>query len=139
MSSGMQLPLIFEGPPALISVEDIYDHASVDLFQRLKEDRRIERKPAGIHPPQVGEYFSMWANTVPDGGLIVVGMENDGSVRGCTQLSQKELNRLEKTGMEYCPDARFDSKRIEAGANDYMLVFRVYYRPDKVAKTVSGD
>ena len=54
-------------------------------------------------------------------------------------MSQKELNRLEKAGMEYCPDARFDSKRVQAGADNYVLVFRIYYRPDKVVKTVSGD
>ena len=81
----------------------------------------------------------MWANTAPDGGLIVIGMEDGGTVSGCSRLSQKELNRLEKTGMEYCPDARFDSKRIEARSSDYLLVFRIYYRPDKVVKTVSGD
>ncbi len=81
----------------------------------------------------------MWANTAPDGGLVVIGMEDGGGVGGCSKLSQKELNRLEKTGMEYCPDARFDSKRVEAGANDYLLIFRVFYKPDKVVKTVSGD
>jgi ATP-dependent DNA helicase RecG len=134
-----QLSLIFEGPLALLTVEEIYDRASSDLFKRLKEDRRIERKPTGIHSQSLGEYFSMWANTAPDGGLVVVGMEDGGTVAGCSQLSQKELNRLEKTGMEYCPDARFDSKRVEAGPDDYVLVFRVYYRPDKVVKNVSGD
>jgi ATP-dependent DNA helicase RecG len=139
VTSDSQLPLVFEGPLALLTVEEIYDRSSTDLFQRLKEDRRIERKPTGIHSQSLGEYFSMWANTAPDGGLVVVGMENDGAVGGCSQLSPKELNRLEKTGMEYCPDARFDSKRVEAGSTDYTLVFRVYYRPDKVVKTVSGD
>jgi ATP-dependent DNA helicase RecG len=133
-----QLPLVFEGPLALLTVEEIYERASVDLFQKLKEDRRIERKPTGIHSQSLGEYFSMWANTAPDGGLVVIGMEDGGSVGGCSALSQKELNRLEKTGTEYCPDARFDSKRVDASSTDYLLVFRVYYRPDKVVKTVSG-
>ena len=130
---------MFGGPLALLTVEEIYEKASLDLFQKLKEDRRIERKPAGIHSQSLGEYFSMWANTAPDGGMVVIGMEDGGAVGGCLKLSQKELNRIEKTGMEYCPDARFDSKRTGAGADDYLIVFRVYYRPDKVVKTVSGD
>jgi ATP-dependent DNA helicase RecG len=130
---------MFEGPLALLTVEEIYERASIELFQKLKEDRRIERKPSGVHSNFLGEYFSMWANTAPDGGIIAVGMENDGTLKGCSTLSQKELNRLEKTGMEYCPDARFDCKRVEAGVDDYLLVFRIYYRPDKVVKTVSGD
>ena len=49
---GTQLPLAFEGPLALLSVEEIYERASVDLFEKLKEDRRIERKSTGIH--QIG-------------------------------------------------------------------------------------
>jgi ATP-dependent DNA helicase RecG len=72
-----QLAFNFDGPTALMTVEEIYDHASVELFRRLREDRRIERKLAGIHSDFLGEYFSMWANTAPDGGLIVIGMEDD--------------------------------------------------------------
>ena len=75
-----QLSFIFEGPLALLTVEEIYDRASTELFQKLKEDRRIERKPTGIHSQSLGEYFSMWANTAPDGGLVVVGMEDGGAV-----------------------------------------------------------
>jgi ATP-dependent DNA helicase RecG len=122
-----------------MTVEEMYEGASVELFKLLKEDRRIERKPSGIHPRQLGDWFSMWANTNPDGGILVVGMEDDGTESGCAKLSQSDLNRLEKTGMEYCPDARFESKRIPAGSSDFLLVFRIFYRQDKAVKTVSGD
>lgn len=138
----LPLPLKFNGPLELLSVEEIYEQASVELFQSLKEDRRIERKPSGTHPPQIGEYLSMWANTAPDGGILVIGMADDGTVIGCSGLSTKELNRIEKSGMEYCHDAHVESKRIPAehdGLPDYLLVLRVYYRPDKVVKTVSGE
>ena len=118
MGTDSQLCLVFEGPLALLTVEEIYERASTDLFQKLNEDRRIERKPAGIHSNHLGEYFSMWANTAPDGGLVVIGMEDGGAASGCSQLAQKGINRLERTGMEYCPDARFDSKRIQAGSTD---------------------
>jgi ATP-dependent DNA helicase RecG len=138
-ASPEQLPLAFGGPLALLTVEEIYERATAELLYKLKEDRRIERKPAGIHSQQLGMYFSMWSNTAPDGGLIVVGMSDDGSSGGCSQLSQKELNRLEKTGMEYCPDSRFENKLIPVDENDYLLVFRVYYRPDKVVTTASGE
>ena len=77
MASETQLPLVFsEGSLALLTVEEIYERASTSLFQKLREDRRIERKPAGIHSNHLGEYFSMWANTAPNGGLVVVGMED---------------------------------------------------------------
>lgn len=146
MASGdPQMVFNFDGPTALLTVEEIYEHASAELFRRLREDRRIERKPSGIHPPALSEYFSMWANTAPDGGLIVIGMEDDpaGSVSGCTDLSIQQLNRLESTRVEYCSDSRSESKRIEAvnirGEADYLLVIHVLYRADKVVRTHSGD
>lgn len=137
-NAASQFALPFGGPLALLTVEEIYQRTSFELLQELKEDRRIERKSARIQPKALAEYFSMWANTVPDGGIVVVGMNDEGAAGGCTSLSQNDLNRLEKTGMEYCPDARFESKRIDAGT-DYVLVFRVFYRPDKVVQTASGE
>ena len=69
-------------------------------------------------------------------------MNDDKSVSGCRDLSVKQLNRLEATRIEYCPDSRSESKRIEAmnstGEADYLLLFRVYYRSDKVVRTVSN-
>ena len=136
-----QLPLNFSGPLALLTVDEIYEQASVEFLQKLgDEDRRVERKPSTIHTEHLGEYFSMWANTAPDGGIIVVGMNDDRSVSGCRDLTVKQLNRLEATRIDYCPDSRSESKRIEAinvkGEADYLLLFRVYYRSDKVVRTV---
>jgi ATP-dependent DNA helicase RecG len=53
------------------------------------------------------------------------------------------MNRLESTRMEYCPDSRAESKRIPAtndlnGQQDYLLVVRVFHRPDKVVRTNAG-
>jgi len=142
-SNELQLALNFDGPLALLSVDEIFDKASVDLFLALKEDRRVERKPAGIHSDVLGEYFSMWANTAPDGGLLVIGMEDDGAISGCQKLSIQQINRLESTRIDYCADSRSDSKRIEAvnveGEPDWLLIVRVFYRADKVVRASSGN
>ena len=143
MNGDNQYRLNFSGPLALMTVDEIYERASPELFQKLKEDRRIERKPATIHADSLAPYFSMWANTQPDGGIIVMGMENDGSISGCERLSTGQVNRLEKTRMEYCPEARCTSKRVKAvnkdGAGDFLMLFRVHYRNDLVVRTNSGE
>jgi len=139
-----QLAFNFGGPLALLTVDEIYERASVGLFRALLEDRRVERKPAGIHSEALGDYFCMWANTAPDGGIVVIGIEDDpeGTVSGCSHLSIHQLNRLESTRVEYCADSRSESKRVEAinlaGEADYLLVIRVFYRADKVVRTNSG-
>jgi ATP-dependent DNA helicase RecG len=143
-SEARRLALNFDGPLALLTVDEIYDQASVALFRAIREDRRVERKPSGIHPGVLGEYFSMWANTAPDGGIIVIGMEDDatGAVSGCQRLSIQQINRIESTRVEYCPDSRSENKRIEClnenGQHDWLLVIRVFYRTDKVVRTSSG-
>lgn len=97
----------------LLSPDDIYRRAE-SMLALLGEDRRIERKPAKMHARSLGEYFSMWANTSPDGRLIAFGVADDGQIQGCRSLDPKTLNRIEGAGTVYCPEARYDSRRIPA-------------------------
>jgi len=85
----------------------------------------------------------MWANTLPEGGLLVVGMEDKGRFTGCHKLGADQLNRLEKSHYVYAPDARVESKRVSVMATDgedsFVVIFRVAYREDKVVHTASGE
>lgn len=85
----------------------------------------------------------MWANTVPEGGILVVGMENDGAFSGCHNLSQTQLTEIEKCHNTYCPDARVESKRVRVTTpnrtESFVIVFRVRYREDKLVRTTSGQ
>lgn len=141
-SQADQLNLRFDIPLALVSPDELYQNAEayIDL---LKEDRRFERKSPKTSPRSLGEYFSMWANTLPDGGLLAVGIEDKGGVTGCNSLSQTELNEREQAGKIYCPDARFSSKLVPAtnnrGEADFVLLIRVQYRPDKVVYDSQGN
>ena len=127
----------------LLKVEEIYDRASQSLMERLTEDRRLERKEPRVQPQALGDYFSMWSNTGPEGGLIVVGMGDHGEVLGCSSLSQDQINLIEKTRDIYCPDANFQSKRIKVvntnGLQDFLMIFYVEYRDDRVVETTKGN
>jgi ATP-dependent DNA helicase RecG len=138
-----QLTFTFEKLLPILTPDDIYASLDAGLVAALKEDRRIERKPAGTHNRVLGEYYSMWANTAPDGGLIFLGVEDRGQISGCSHLSQNELNEREKSGRTHCPDARSESKRIQLvnldGEIDFVLAIRVFYREDKVVTEVGGN
>lgn len=138
-----QFLLNFNRPLALYSVSEIFAALDQELLDKLKEDRRIERKPANAHPKSLEDYFSMWANTKPDGGIIVVGQEDNGSLTGCTQLSSSRLNELERACEVHCPDAKYVSKRVPIrntkGNQDFILAFHVFYRDDRVVRTVGND
>jgi len=126
-----------------MSVDELFTSLTQELLEELTEDKRVERKPPGIHARALGDYFSMWANTPPDGGLVVVGIEDDGKCSGLSALGPNRLNELERCGHGFAPDARFESKRMRVtnseGSEDLLLVIRVFYRTDKVVRTVGGD
>jgi ATP-dependent DNA helicase RecG len=127
----------------LLSVTEIYDIVNQSLLEELKEDRRIERKPIGVHISALGDYFSMWANTKPDGGIIVIGQENDGTMSGCIKGGQNHINEIERAGDIYCPDARYDIKRVNVrlpdGENDFVILLRIFYRENKLIRTVRSE
>ena len=140
---------MFTFQPASLSVpgtwtaDDIYDNASGDVIRQFGEDQRIERKPARFDPRQLGDYFSIYANRPPHGGVIFVGVSDNGDIEGCAKLDKKRLDDLEQAGRVYCPDARYDSKRVpiytEAGKADFVLAIRIAYRSDKLVETTRGD
>jgi ATP-dependent DNA helicase RecG len=139
-----QARLAFDRLPMMMPVADLWDLASADLLTVLPEDRRVERKPSGIHAPELAEYFSMWANTAAEGGLVAVGMSNDGKFLGCLGIEVAHLNRLEHESHNLCPDAhvqcrRIDCVRTKTGAPDFMLLFRIHYNETKVVHTARGD
>jgi ATP-dependent DNA helicase RecG len=133
----------FMAKTALLSPDEIYKRASQELIESLREDRRLERKPAGIHAKAIGDYFSVWSNTVPDGGIIIVGIEDDGTIKGLSHLNQNRLNDLERSGHVYCPDAKYETKRLPVvthdGRQDFILLIRIYYSDSKVVETVEGS
>ena len=129
---------LFDISLQVLTPEDIFINSEESVIRSLSEDKRFERKRASYSPKQLGDYFSMWANT-PEGGLIAIGIEDSGEWTGCRHLSQAELNAREKTGADYCPEASYRLKRIgfvnSQGSADFILLFLINYHPTRVVKT----
>jgi ATP-dependent DNA helicase RecG len=144
--SGVNVQLELQFPPprlsALLTPDEIFDRLDQSALETLKEDRRVERKPPGFSGEPLGEYVSMWANTPPDGGLIVLGMSDDGTIAGCSGLSHEQLNRTDKV-QDLCPDSRCEIKRVQVsrndGVSDFLIVIRVYYLKNRTARTPKGE
>jgi len=98
MSQQQQLLFDFDKPiernPSVLTVEEIYSLADESLLTRLEEDSRFERKPEGMHAQHLSEWICMWANTSPEGGLIAVGIADDGSLQGMSGQTQKRINDI---------------------------------------------
>jgi ATP-dependent DNA helicase RecG len=122
--------------------DEIYDRLNADNVAQFAEDRRVERKSTAVQPKTMAEYLSMWSNTQPHGGIILVGLDDNGRVSGCKQMPTAQRNALESL-THLCSDARWVCKNValnnHKGQDDFIIMFRVTYRPDKLVETSSGD
>jgi ATP-dependent DNA helicase RecG len=140
----IQLELQFDPPtlPALLTVDEIFERLDQAALESLREDKRLERKPANFSGESLGEYIAMWANTPPDGGIMVMGVADDGTLEGCERLSQGKLNDLDKV-QDLCPDSRCDVRRVRInkpnGDPSFIVAIRVHYLKNRIAKTPKGD
>jgi ATP-dependent DNA helicase RecG len=127
-------------PIALVSLDEIYANASQELLGKLEEDRRFERKPAGIKPYALQDWFSMFANTTPEGGLIAIGVADKGTIEGCSRLSQSQINDLEKM-RNLVFDSHPRSRRVPVmteHGEDFVILYRVPYNETMVVETSDG-
>lgn len=123
-------------------VDELYEEASEELLRKLYEDNRLERKPPGIHAEPLSEYVCMWANTAPEGGLLVVGVNDDGEIIGCKDRAEELIAVERRIRNDLVPDARFDSKRVQVtnarGQTDFVLLFWTQFSDDKLIETNKG-
>lgn len=144
MKTSTQLSFDFEAPSPLQlrTPTELFLSADEELLRKLHEDRRFEAKACNFAPRPIGEYLCMWANTA-EGGLLAIGVQNDGSLEGCSTLSHQQLNEMEKAGHTFCPDVALTSKRIEIhrdrdNALDFVVLFLVEYNRTRVVRTTGG-
>lgn len=144
MDEQLSLGLIFPADELkqLWVPDEIYDRLDEAVVKAFAEDRRVERKSTKVHPNALAEYLSMWSNTQPHGGLILVGVRDDGKIEGCKHLAATQKNAIEAL-TPLCPDARWASKEVpvinEKGDRDFIIAYRVEYRSDKVVETSGGE
>lgn len=146
MNMNEQLDLNFkQEPPEIIplwSANQIYDQLSFETLQKFREDRRVEVKSRKVQPKALAENLSMWSNTQPHGGIILVGIDDDWNFEGLKSLGVEGKNKIEKLS-HLCEDARWTCKEVKItntnGQEDFILAYRVDYRADKLVETSSGD
>ena len=128
--------------PQLWTPDDIYDHCEQSTIETFGEDRRVERKRVEVSQKDFAAYLSMWANTQPSGGVMFVGVDNDGAIRGCLHSGIDHLNEFE-TARRLCSDAVYELKRVPVvdakGQDNFVIAVRVRYRVDKLVETADGS
>ncbi len=118
-----------EDNEALWTPRDIWVRANQRLLEYFDEDRRFERKAGKLHFDDIATYYSAFSNT-PDGGMIVFGINDDGTIVGCSNLSAPQLNKLENFHLNLCPQARPEFRRVPVVVNgepDFCVAIYIPY------------
>ena len=90
--------------------DDIFASASKNgaaVLTEFPEDNRIEWKSARYPVRELADNLSMWANTQPFGGIVAIGIENDGTISGCVSVGLDKISEFEIACTDQCPDAQF--------------------------------
>ncbi|WP_321489457.1 ATP-binding protein [uncultured Hyphomonas sp.] len=128
----------------LFKADQIYESDDPKLFATLVEDARFDRKSAKIDARSLAKYLSAFGNgPSPDGGVLAIGVEKDGIITGCKILSQDRLSEIETCGVNYCPDGRFHSRRLEVkndkGEVDFIVLIRVEFVDNRLVQLTNGE
>lgn len=129
---------------ALLTPDQIYESDDFNLFARLTEDARFDRKSSRIQAAGLGPCISAFSNGPSiEGGVIAVGINNNGEIDGCRNLSIDKIQDIESAALSFCPSAKIRSRRVHAinskGTEDFIILFRVSYVPDRLIELTSGD
>ena len=121
----------------------LFNSPNLKTFIKIKEGYNFERKPARIDSRKLAAEFSAFANSSIEGGLVVVGIENDVDIVGINSVGEAKINKLLQTQKDFCPLANIKHKffniKNSKKENDRLLLFFVEYATDKVIELTSGE
>lgn len=129
---------------ALIKPDQIYESEDWRFVVAQPENTRFERKSGRVRPETLAECLSAFGNgPAVEGAVVVIGVENNGTVSGCNQFGPEKLTTLEFMGRDHCPSGRFKTRRLEVvnarGQPDFVILARVYFVDDKLVELTNGD
>lgn len=84
---------------------------SIEKLQNSPEGQYLDRKSARLAPKELAKHISAFANA--DGGIIVLGIEDDGRITGLTPVQENSFRQAPADFLQVLPGARFLFLRYE--------------------------
>jgi ATP-dependent DNA helicase RecG len=128
---------------ALVKPDQVFTTDDWKFVVTHPENTRFERKSARIAPAGLAECLSAFGNgPAVEGGIVVIGVEKDGTVTGCAEASEEKLQQLEFMGRDHCPDGRFVTNRLgvvnSSGKPDFIIRARIEFVEDRLVELTNG-
>ncbi len=120
-------------------ISEINTSLTIDYLKSNKENLYFDRKSARIEIKSLANIVSSFANA--NGGLIVLGIENDGLITGFKGIGYDKLNELQKVFtlayLKNIPNHHIEIVNVKNNnnENDKLLLFHVELSSNKVIRT----
>lgn len=111
-----------------------------EYIENTKENQYFDRKSARIKPEDLAKHFVGFSNA--NGGVLVVGVEDDGEITGFDYKGAKDINEFIQVPYSNClGSVKFEydiSILIEKDKEYKVLIFYIEPSENKVIKTTNG-
>lgn len=129
---------------ALFKPDAIFDLDDADLLARVPEDTRYDKKSSRVQAATLAQLLSAFGNgPAIEGGVIAVGIEDDGTIGGCKGLPENRIADIESAGRDRCLDGRFTTRKLECtnarGEDDFIVLIRAYYVENRLVELTDGN
>ena len=121
----------------------LYNQPDIKKLRSTIEGQNFEKKPASIPSRELAKWLSSFANSSVEGGLVVIGIENDNQMIGINRIGISKINKLRQASVVFCPTAKVECKTFSIinskKENDKLLFFYVEYSSNRVITLTSGE
>lgn len=129
---------------ALVKPDQVFTTDDWKFVVNHPENTRFDRKSARIDPKDLAICLSAFGNgPAIEGGVVLIGVENNGTVTGCSSLPEGKLQQLESMGRDHCPDGRFSTNRLQVtnskSEQDFVVRARVHFVEDRLVELTNGN
>jgi ATP-dependent DNA helicase RecG len=127
----------------LFKPDRIFRRDDISFFLELPEDTRFDKKSNRVQAQTLATLLSAFGNgPAVEGGVVAIGIEDNGAVSGCKSLSHQKLHDIETAGRDRCLDGRFECRRLACknskGEDDFIVLLRIFYVENRVVECTDG-
>lgn len=108
---------------------------TLEKLQFSVENQYFDRKSSRLKNKEIAHHISAMANA--SGGIIAIGIEDDGEITGISDTRENELRNIPFEFLQTIPQHEVEVITLNGGAR--VLLFHVSPMPDEVIKGKDGE
>lgn len=111
---------------------------SMEKLQNSPEGQYLDRKSASLAPKELAKHISAFANA--DGGIIVLGIEDDGRITGLTPVQENSFRQAPADFLQVLPEYQVECVSCNQKAdNPKILLFHIRPSSSDLIKFRNGE